>query len=164
MKCVRRTYDVFYYLGRWVLVMLGYIWGRWWWDSPLVSPSQLMLSLAFVVQEGHTFKIKTELLCPSFSSFKGESFRETLLTVLTLEHFLVASPDVLLESDDIRHKMLPFSLFRSSFSGAQRILGYVRPRRIAAAPPPKRGKRRQNLWAAFGGAFKLGQTWHSVVT
>lgn len=32
-------------------------------DSPLVSPSRLMLSLAFVVQEGHTFEIETQLLC-----------------------------------------------------------------------------------------------------
>lgn len=29
MKCVTRTYDVFHYLGRRYLVMLGYIQGRW---------------------------------------------------------------------------------------------------------------------------------------
>ena len=43
----------------------------------------------------------------------------------------------------------------SSFLGAQRILGYVRPRRIVVVHPPKTGKRRPHLWAAFGGAFEL---------
>ena len=33
------------------------------------------------------------------------------------------------ESDDLRRAMSPFSLFLSSFSPAQRILGYVRPRK-----------------------------------
>ena len=46
------------------------------------------------------------------------------------------------ESDDLRQAMSPFSLFLSSFSGVQRILGYVRPRRIVAVHPPKSGKRR----------------------
>ena len=31
-----------------------------------------------------------------------------------------------LESDDVRHKISPFSLFLSSFFAAQRIMGYVR--------------------------------------
>ena len=46
------------------------------------------------------------------------------------------------ESDDLHHAMSPFSLFLSSFSGAQRILGYVRPRRTVAVHPPKRRKGR----------------------
>ena len=57
--------------------------------------------------------------------------------------------------------MSPFSL--SSFWGVQRILGYVRPRRIVAVHPPKRGKRRPHLWVAFGGAFELGQPSHCDV-
>ena len=86
-------------------------------------------------------------------------------TVSSLDHFLVASPVypyVMIsaaqarESDDLRHTMSPFSLFLSPFSGTQRILGYVRPRRVVAVHPPKRGKRKPHLWAAFGGAFRLG--------
>ena len=46
-----------------------------------------------------------------------------------------------------------FSLFLSSSSGVQRILGYVWHRRIVAVDPSKTGK----LWAAFWGAFRLGQ-------
>ena len=53
--------------------------------------------------------------------------------VKPLEHFLVASPDVLSLRQDF---------CRSSFSGSQRILGYVRPQRIVALHPPIRGKRR----------------------
>ena len=45
------------------------------------------------------------------------------------------------ESDGLSHAMSPFSLFLSSFSGLRRILGYLRPRRIAAVRPPKRGIR-----------------------
>ena len=52
------------------------------------------------------------------------------------------------ESDDLRHEMSPFSLFLSSFSGVQRILGYVRPRRIVAVHPPQRGKRR-SIWRSL---------------
>ena len=64
------------------------------------------------------------------------SSRQLLLnvTVEPLEHFLqMFYPYVTIsaaqahESDDLRHAMSPFSLFLSSFSGAQRILGYVRP-------------------------------------
>ena len=49
------------------------------------------------------------------------------------------------ESDDLHHAMSPFSLFLSYFSGTQRILGYVRPRRIVAAHPPKTWRRR-SIW------------------
>ena len=58
------------------------------------------------------------------------------------------------ESDDRRHAMSPFSLVLSSFSGTQRILGYVRPQRIVAVHPPNTGKRRsiwKSLW--IGTAF-----------
>ena len=67
------------------------------------------------------------------------------MTVESLEHFLVASPDVLpLRHDfDLRHAMLPFSLFLSSFSGVQRIMGYVRPRRIVASS--KNGEKKEHL-------------------
>ena len=51
-------------------------------------------------------------------------------------------------SDDLRHTMSPFSLFFSSFSGMQRILGYVRPRRIVAVHPPETGRRR-SLWRSL---------------
>ena len=70
------------------------------------------------------------------------------------------------ESVDLRRAMSPFSLFLSSFSGVQRlrkILGYVRPGRIVAVHPPKREKK-ECLWAAFGGALKLGQPSRGVVT
>ena len=52
------------------------------------------------------------------------------------------------ESDDLHHAMSPFSLFLSSFSCAQRILGYVRPLRIVAVHPPKTGKRR-SIWKSL---------------
>ena len=68
------------------------------------------------------------------------------------------------ERDDVRHAMTPFSLFLSSFSGTQRILGYVRLGRIVVVHPQKRQKRRPHLWAAFGGAFGLGQPLCGVVT
>ena len=108
--------------------------------------------------------------------FEGKSFRETLLTAsavskwdsLAFGAFPGCRPDVLTlrhdfcESDSLRHAMSPFSLFLSSCSGAQSILGYLRSRRIVAVHPPKRGKRRPHLWAAFGGAFELGlRNWPS---
>ena len=47
------------------------------------------------------------------------------------------------ESEDLHHAMSPFSLFSFFFfSGTQRILDYVRPRKIVAVHPPKPGKRR----------------------
>ena len=52
------------------------------------------------------------------------------------------------ESDDLRHTMSPLTLFLSSFLGVQRILGYVRPRRIAAVHPPKTGRRR-SIWRSL---------------
>ena len=41
-----------------------------------------------------------------------------------------------------------FLSFFPSFSGAERILGYVRPRRMVALHPPKRGKRR-SIWRSL---------------
>ena len=61
------------------------------------------------------------------------------------------------KSDNLHHVMSPFSLFLSSFSGMQRILGYVR--RIVAVHPQKQGKE-----GATGGAFRLGQPSRRVVT
>ena len=58
------------------------------------------------------------------------------------------------EGDDLHHAMSPFSLFLSPFSGAQRLLGYVRPQRIIEVCPSKTGKRRsiwRSLW--IGTAF-----------
>ena len=49
------------------------------------------------------------------------------------------------ESDDLRHAMSPFFLFLSSFSGVQRILGYVRPRRIVAVHPLKNREKKEQL-------------------
>ena len=46
------------------------------------------------------------------------------------------------KSDNLRHAMSLFSVFLSSFSGAQRILGYGNLRRIVANHPLKIGKRR----------------------
>ena len=103
----------------------------------------------------------------AFVVFEGESFRDlvNLVTVSPLEHFLVASPDVLplcyvisaaqvCESDDLHYAMSPFSLFLSSLSGSQIILGHVRPRRIVTVHPPKRGQRR-SIWRSLqiGTAF-----------
>ena len=62
--------------------------------------------------------------------------------------YVTISATQALESDDLRHAMSPFSLLLSSFSGTQRILGYVRPRRIVAVHPPKTGKRR-NIWRSL---------------
>ena len=52
------------------------------------------------------------------------------------------------KSDNLRHAMSPFSPFLSSFLGMQRILGYVRPQRMVAVRPPKRGKRR-SIWRSL---------------
>ena len=67
---------------------------------------------------------------------------------------------LLRSSDDLRHAISPFSLFLSTFSGMQRILGYVRSWRIVAVHPPKTGERR-SIWRSLqtGTAF----TWRCVV-
>ena len=85
---------------------------------------------AFAVFKGCVSFVKCDGL--AFGAFPGCVTRRFTLTSRFLAH----------ESDDLRHAMSPYSLFFSSFSSAQRILGYVRPRRIVAARPPKRGKRR----------------------
>ena len=97
---------------------------------------------------------------PAFVVFEDKSFRETLLTrqpllngtVQPLEHFLVASLDVLpLRHDFCRpgpqkwrstpRAVAIFSLF-SFFFGHAKILEYVRPWRVVAVRLPKTGKRR----------------------
>ena len=67
------------------------------------------------------------------------------------------------DSDYLRQVMSLFSLYLSSFSGVETILGLCDARRIVAVHPPKTGKRRLHLWATFGGAFGLGQPLHGVV-
>ena len=70
-----------------------------------------------------------------------------------MKHFLVASPDVLPLRLDFCHPgprtwqsaSRDAAIFFLSFSGVQRILGYVRPRRIVAVHPPERRKRRLHL-------------------
>ena len=74
-------------------------------------------------------------------------WRSSLWSISWLRHqmfypYVTISAAQAHESDDLRHAMSPFSPFLSSFSGAQRILGYVRPRRIEAMHRPKTGKRR----------------------
>ena len=68
------------------------------------------------------------------------------------------------ESNELRREMSPFSLLLSSFSGTQRISGYVRPQWIVAVHPLKSGKRRPRLWGAFEDAFELGQPLRGIVT
>ena len=94
--------------------------------------------------------------------------RSSLWSISRLHHqmfypYVLISAAHACESDDLCHVMSPFSLFLSSFLGAQRILGYVSPRRIVAVHPPRRGRRKAHLWAAFGGAFELGQPARGVV-
>ena len=76
---------------------------------------------------------------------EGESFTDLVnlqpllnVSVCPLENFLVVSPDVL----PSRH------VFLSYFSGAQRILGYVRPWRIVVVHPPETGRRR-SIWRSL---------------
>ena len=74
-------------------------------------------------------------------------WRSSLWSISWLHHqmfypYVTISAAQACESDNLRHAMSQFSLFLSSFSGAQRILGYVRPRRIVAVHPPKTEKRR----------------------
>ena len=92
--------------------------------------------------------------------------RSGLWTISWLQHqmfypYATTSATQAHESDNLRHAMSLFSLFLS-FSGAQRISGYVRPQRIVAVHPPKTVK--PHFWAAFGGAVRLGQPLRGVVT
>ena len=102
----------------------------------------------------------------AFAAFEGESFRETLLTwsaVVKCDGLAFgAFPGCITRCFTLTSRFLPprpakvtiyamspVSLFHSSFSGAQRILGYVRPKRIVAVHPPETGKRRsicRSLW------------------
>ena len=75
-----------------------------------------------------------------------EMGRSSLRSISWLRHQIFFYPCVKTSAapahvgDDLRHVMSPFSLFPFSFSGTQRILEYVRPRRIVAIHPPKQGK------------------------
>ena len=74
-------------------------------------------------------------------------WRSSLWSISWLRHqmfypYVTISAAQAQESDYLRYAMSPFSLFLSSFSGTQRILGYVRPRRIVAVRSPKTRKRR----------------------
>ena len=82
-------------------------------------------------------------------------WRSSLWSISWLRHhmfypYVMISAAQARKSDDLRHAMSPFSLF------LWRILGYVRPRRIVAVHPPKRGKRR-SIWKSLriGTAFAL---------
>ena len=99
------------------------------------------------------------------------SFRETLLASsaivkwdgLTLEHFLVASPDVLPLRHDFpwkwRSTPRDVAIFvLSSFTGTQRVFGYLRLQRIVVVHPSKTGKRRI-IWRSL----QIGQPSDGVV-
>ena len=95
--------------------------------------------------------------------FEGESFRD-LVNGLAFGAFpdcvtrcFTLSAAQAHEGDDLRHALSPFSLFLSSFLAVQRILGYVRPRRIVAVHPPETGEE------GASGGFRPGQTSRSVV-
>ena len=80
-------------------------------------------------------------------------WRSSLWSISWLRHqmfypYVTISAAQARESDDLRHAMSPFSLFLSSFSGVQRILGYVRPRWIVAVHPPETGRRR-SIWRSL---------------
>ena len=77
-----------------------------------------------------------QMLCLSSgsASFEGESFRDLVNRVNQMLYPYVRNPAAqACESDDLRHPMSPVSHFLSSFSGAQRILGYVKDRSGASS-------------------------------
>ena len=84
--------------------------------------------------------------------------RSSLWSISWLRHqmfypYVTISAAQAQESDYLRYAMSPFSLFLSSFSGTQRILGYVRPWRIVVVDPPK--TKRRSIWRSLriGAAF-----------
>ena len=84
---------------------------------------------------------------PAFEVFEGKAFGETLSLVYPLEHFPVASPDV--KIDDLHHAMLQFWHAKN--------LGICEATKDSSGASSKKRERRPQLWAAFGGAFELGQ-------
>ena len=73
--------------------------------------------------------------------------RSRLWSISWLPHqmfytYIMISAGQARECDDLHHVMSPFSLFLSSFLGAKRLLGYLRPWRIVVMHPPGRGNRR----------------------
>ena len=68
------------------------------------------------------------------------------------------------KSDDLRHAMSPFSLFLYSFSGALKNLGICEVTKDNSCESSKKKVKKEHLWAAFGGALKLGQPLRGQVT
>ena len=99
--------------------------------SVKASPSETLLTWSAVV--------KCDGL--AFGAFPGCVTRCFTLT----SRFLPPRPaKVTIYATRCRH----FSVFLSSFPGAQRILGYVRPWRTVVLHPPKTGKRR-SIWRSL---------------
>ena len=79
-------------------------------------------------------------------------WRSRLQNISWLHHQMfypydMSSPAQARESDDLRHAMSPFSLLLSSFSGAQRILGYMRPwKTVAVGSSRNREKEDAFVW------------------
>ena len=117
--------------------------------------------------------LRTQPLRPSKAS-PSERPSRAMSSCQCSEHILGMSPDVPVPT--LTSRFLPprstkvtiyttrCRHFLSFFLGVQRILGYGRRLRIIAVHPPKTGKRRPHLWAAFGGALEVGQPLCGVVT
>ena len=83
--------------------------------------------------------------------------RSSLWSISQLRHqmfypYVTISAAQAHESDDLRHAMLPFFLFLSSFLGTQRNLGLFEATKDSSRASSKNRERK----AAFGGAFRLG--------
>ena len=67
------------------------------------------------------------------------------------------------KSDDLCHAMSPFSFFLFSFFRCAKNLGICEATKNHSGASSKNREKKEHLWAAFGGAFKLGQPAHSVL-
>ena len=113
--------------------------------------------------EGWLDKWPTRVLNGSVavSQFRGCIFRRTLWRDLRrlCQPFLVPSPDVpaitMMPLSWFLWQSMPFSFFLSSFLPSFKESWDMGG--IIAMRPSKTGKRRPHLWAAFEGAFELGQ-------
>ena len=88
---------------------------------------------------------RRHLLCLSSGSASSEGLgllRSSKATLLTSSAAVKCDGLAFGAFDVLRHAMSPFSVFLSSLSGAQRILGFARPQRIVMVHPPKTGRRR----------------------
>ena len=65
------------------------------------------------------------------------------------------------EGDDLRHAMLPFSFL---FFGHAKNLGTCEATKDRSSESSKNREKTEHLWAASGGAFRLGQRSRSVLT